>query len=242
MKRLNQVLATEQAVRKRCEDEFTRVYQGVQKTELVNGFARNYQPKDEDGEKLPAENKKVVMKASDAIRGAKKALTELLDVTATKDNTNCNARADVVVDGQVLLTGVPATHLLFLEKRMVSLIDFIKRLPVLPQDENWRLNEVQGLFETEPVETLKTKKVERHEVVVPPTKEFPAQVAKVTQDVVAGVWKTVKFSGALPPDEVTKLLERAEKLQKALKAARQEANEAPVAALSTSPILNFIFG
>jgi hypothetical protein len=52
----------------------------------------------------------------------------------------------------------------------------------------------------------------------------PAQVEVYHEDVVVGHWKTVKFSGALPAADVRAMLERVEKLQKAVKIAREDAN------------------
>ena len=48
------------------------------------------------------------------------------------------------------------------------------------------------------------------------------------EDVVIGYWKTVKFSGALPAQRINELVERVEKLQAAVKFAREEANAAEV--------------
>jgi len=241
MKRLNQILAVEQATKKKREDEFTKLYQELQKADLSAGFTRTYQPKDEEGERFPNETKRVQVRVPDTLQSVKRSLADLFDMTATKDATNQTARADIVVNGQVLATGVPATHLLFLEKKMVGIIELLKKLPTLPMDEQWTLDSVQGLYATAPTETIKTAKVVKHEVVVQATEKFPAQVVQTTKDVVQGTWKTVKFSGALPSDEVSELLARAERLQKAIKTARQEANEAPVTALTTSQILNYIF-
>ena len=242
MKRLNQLLAVEQSTKKRTEDSFTKVYQDVQKADLSVGMTRNYQPKHENGEQFPAERKLVQLKAKDAIETVHKNLTELFNLTATKDLTNTTAKADIVIDGKTIATGVPAVHLLFLEKKMVDIIGFIKKLPTLSLDEQWTSDVASGLAVTQPVETIKTAKIEENVVVVPPTDKFPAQVVKQTKDVVQGSWKTVKFSGALPAGEVSRLLARAEALQKAIKSARQEANEAEIVRLETSAVLDYIFG
>jgi hypothetical protein len=241
MKRLNQVLATESTVKTKSENTFTKVYQDVQKADLVAGLTRTYTPKVDEGEKLPAERKVVQLRVRDAVKQAKEALAELFDTTAMKDATNTTAKADVVVDGQTVLTGVPAVHLLFLEKKMTSVIEFIKKLPTLSTDEEWGVDTGTGLAVSQPVETIRQLKVEEHQVIVPATDKHPAQVAKLTKDVIVGTWRLVKYSGALPVDERNALLSRAEKLQKAVKAARQEANEAPVVNLSTSAALSYVF-
>jgi hypothetical protein len=58
-----------------------------------------------------------------------------------------------------------------------------------------------------------------------PRKRF-AQVEVYYEDVTVGFWRTVKFSGAMPAKRVNELLERVEKLQEAVKFAREEANNA----------------
>src|SRR5207342_3582487 len=98
------------------------------------------------------------------IRRTADILVELFDVTATKDYTNCKARADVVVDGKPLLREVPVTYLLFLEKQLVDLHTFIKKLPVLDASETWNFDASADAFATEPVQTVKTKKVPRNHV------------------------------------------------------------------------------
>jgi hypothetical protein len=56
------------------------------------------------------------------------------------------------------------------------------------------------------------------------TEQHPAQVEVYYEDVIVGYWRTVKFSGALPAERVNELLSRVEKLQEAVKYAREEAN------------------
>lgn len=242
MPKLNQILAIERNVKNKREDEFTKLHQDLTKSDLLFGLSRSYQPKTEGDEVFPSENKVVQLKAEEALKHLRSGLAELFDVIAQKDATNCLAKADVMVDGKALLSSVPATHLLYLEKKLVDLITFIKKLPVLPQDEQWKRNEAIGLWETAPSETVKTKKVESYNVVVPATKEHPAQAVKETKDIHVGTWKTVKYSGALTADQVSVLLERAEKLQKAVKFAREEANQTPAVALASgAAVMGYIF-
>jgi hypothetical protein len=48
------------------------------------------------------------------------------------------------------------------------------------------------------------------------------------EDVVVGHWRTVKFSGALPAKRIKELTDRVDKLQQAVKFAREEANNLEV--------------
>jgi hypothetical protein len=224
MARLNQIIAVEKGIKSRSFQELTESHQALQRTTQLAGISRTYRPKDEEGEQFPPESTRVQVKAEDVIRQTVESLTGLFDVTATKDWTNCKARADVMVDGRALLSQVPATYLLFLEKQLVDLHTFIKKLPVLDAAETWTFDASADCWATEPVQTVKTKKVPRNHVKAEATEKHPAQVEVYYEDVIVGYWRTVKFSGALPAQRINELLARVEKLQQAVKFAREEAN------------------
>lgn len=224
MARLNQIIAIEKGIKSRSVQELAEAQKALQKPALLSGIARTYRPKDEDGEQLPPESTKVQVKAEEIIRQTVEILTKLFDVTATKDWTNCRARADVVVEGQTLLTQVPVAYLLFLEKQLADLQAFIKKLPTLDASETWVFDPSADSWATEPVQTVKTKKIPRNHVKAEATEHHPAQVEVYYEDVTVGYWRTVKFSGALPARRINELLERIEKLSQAVKFAREEAN------------------
>jgi hypothetical protein len=228
MARLNQIIAVEKGIKSRSYAELTEAHQSLQKAALLAGIARNYQPRDEEGEQYPPESTRVQLRAEDVLRQTGLTLTRLFDVTATKDWTNCVARADVTVDGRVLLANVPATYLLFLEKQLTDLRTFIAKLPVLDASESWVLDQAADCWATEPVQTTRTKKIPRNHVKAEATEKHPAQVEVYYEDVVVGHWRTVKFSGALPAARVKELLGRVDTLQHAVKFAREEANNTEV--------------
>src|SRR5262249_18343059 len=160
-----------------------------------SGFYKQYQPKDEEGETYPPEHKRVQLAANEQLSSAAQLFTELFDLTATKDYANCSARADVEVGGQVLIAGAPATFLLFLEKQLNDLNTFVNELPTLDEADNWIKDDGAGLFKTEPVQTHRTKKVQKPIVLYDATPEHPAQAQLITEDVTVGHWNTVKHSG-----------------------------------------------
>jgi hypothetical protein len=226
--KLNQIIAVEKGAKTRAFAQITDAYQLLQKPAVLAGIARTYQPVDEDGEQYPPESTRVQVKAEDLIAEVTASLTELFDVTATKDWANCTATADIVVDGVTIVAAVPVTYLLFLEKQLIDFHTFVKKLPVLDPSDVWTFDGAADSYATEPVQTTKTKKVPRNHVKAEATKEHPAQVEVYHEDVVVGHWKTVKFSGALPAQRVNELTDRVERLQKAVKFAREEANTAEV--------------
>ncbi|MBA3874664.1 MAG: hypothetical protein H0X30_36515 [Anaerolineae bacterium] len=228
MAKLNQIIAVEKGIKSESLRDLTDAHQLLQKPALLSGISRTYRPKDEEGEQLPPESTKVQVKAQEAIRTTVSVLTKLFDVTATKDWANGLAKADVTVDGNVLLAQVPVSYLLFLEKQLADVHTFVKKLPTLDASESWTFDTSTDSWATEAMQTSKTKKIPRNHVKAEATEHHPAQVEVYYEDVVVGYWRTVKFSGALPATRVNELLERVEKLQQAVKFAREEANSLEV--------------
>jgi len=224
MAKLNQILAIEKGIKTRVYGEFTELHQATQKPGLMNGFHKSYQPRDEDGETYPAESQKVQHNSTDVLDRVAHGLAELFDITATKDWTNCTARAGVQVDGRVLLKDVPATYLLFLEKQLSDLHTFLSKMSELDPGADWNADPGTGLFKTDPMTTQRTKKVQRPITLYEATEEHPAQTQLITEDVIAGQWLTIKYSGAIAPPRKKQLLARIEKLSNAVKFAREQAN------------------
>jgi hypothetical protein len=242
--KLNQIIAIEKGVKSRATAAVNENYKLIQKGELFNGFDKKYQPKDEDGDKLPNESKFVQNQGQSVLAQTRKAVTELYEVTARKDWTNMAAAADVKIDGVVILPAVPVTFLLFLEKNLTDLRTFVSHLPVLDAAESWDLDPNSGLYRTSAVSTSRTKKIQTPLVLYPATDKHPAQTQIVTEDVIAGMWNTVKLSGALPRPDVVSYLDKVEKLLKAVKEAREEANMTPevVSPDVGAAVFGWIFG
>ncbi|GCE24564.1 hypothetical protein KDA_00480 [Dictyobacter alpinus] len=240
--KLNQIIAIEKGTKSRSLQELTESHHNLQKTTLLAGISRTYRPKDEEGEQFPPESTRVQLRAEEVIRTTSEMLTKLFDVVATKDWANCQAKADVIIDGKILLAQVPATYLLFLEKQLVDVYTFIKKLPVLDASELWTFDPSADCWATEPVQTVKTKKIPRNHVKAEATEKHPAQVDVYYEDVVVGNWRTIKFSGSLPAKRVNELLNRVEKLQEAVKFAREEANNQDVTELKVgAAVFNYLF-
>ncbi|MEV4563900.1 hypothetical protein AB0K12_09025 [Nonomuraea sp. NPDC049419] len=224
MTKLNQILAVEKGVKSDVQRKVTDAYHQIQKAPLLSGLSRTYQPIDDEGEQLPPESTRVQVQAEEVLKGVGATLTRLFDVTATKDWANCEAKASVRVDGEVLLEDVPVTYLLFLEKQLTDVYTFVSKLPTLDPAETWSRDEATDTWRTDPVKTTRTKKVPRNHVLAEATEKHPAQVQVYNEDVVVGYWTKVAFSGALPQRRVNELLARVQKLQDAVKYAREEAN------------------
>lgn len=222
--KLHQLLAIEKDTKSTAHQVITDFYHKIEKAPLMSGISRRYRPISEEGEKLPSESTLVQLRVEDTFPEIRETLSKLFDLTLQKETANQGARADVVVDGTVLLKDVPVCALLFLEKQITDLHTFIDKLPVLDPSEQWERDPAQNCWATKPVETHRTKKEPRVVVKAEATDKHPAQVEVVHEDRVVGYWSTVKFSGALPADRKAVLKDRVTKLRRAVMVAREEAN------------------
>jgi hypothetical protein len=242
MAKLNQIIAIQAGKKSQAKETLTQAYHQIKKPDLLAGLVRTYQPRDEGGEPQPEERKHVQVKVNDLINRVTRDLTEMFDVVATQDWANCQAKADVVVDGHKLLDGVPVTHLLFLEKQLVDLRTFIEALPMLDPADEWDYKPELDSFVSRPSRSNRTKKVPRNHIKYEATKEHPAQVEMYMEDVWVGTWTTTKFSGAIPAATRNAMLERVRKLADAVKSAREEANALEVRTHKVAAaVLGYVF-
>ncbi len=239
MQKLCHVLAVEKQIKTTSGAKQTVLYHNLQKDALLNGIARTYAPLNEDGEKFPDEKQLVQFRLSEALAELRETMTPLYDVVATKDMANCSARADVEVDGVVILRDVPAVTLLYLEKQLVDVHTLVSKLGELTTTENWHYDSNTDSFKSDEVRTAKTKKIAKPFIKYAHTEQHPAQVDVVTEDIVAGYWTTVKYSGAMQRDAKRKLVLRTEKLLASVKRARETANQVEAPAVS---IAEKVFG
>lgn len=242
MPKLNQIIAVSNGKKTQTQKTLTDIYQKLGKTELFSGLSRVYRPDDDAGETLPAENKVVQIRVSDAIQEASATLTELFDTVLTQDVANTQAKADVVVDGTTLLKNVPVTYLLFLEKQLTDIRTFISHLPVLDPSETWNYDPNTDCYRTNPTISNRNKKVYRNHVKAEASDKHPAQVEVYTEDVKVGEWNVTRFAGAIPAKQKHEFLAKLAKLDEAVKFARETANAMDVQKQEVgSVILDYIF-
>lgn len=228
MTRLNQIVALEKGLKGRTQDKITKLHHLLQKRELFSGFSRIYTPKDEEGEQFPPEGTHIQQRVDDHLKDASAALTQLFDVVATKEWGNVVAKADVVVNGKVLVAQAPVPYLLFLEKSLVDWRTFVTKLPVLDPAEVWTYDADNSRNRTELKKSFKTKKVPKSMIAAPATDRHPAQVHLYNEDVTIGWWEKTDFSSAIPARERDLLVERANVLIDAVKSAREAANNTEI--------------
>lgn len=158
-----------------------------------------------------------------------RAFTSYIDLLMQKDRTNQDARADVIVNGEVLLSGVPATALLTLEARLADARKKLEAAPTLQPGPVWVEDKSESMWKTEePSVSFRTRKTIRPIVLVQATKEHPAQVEKVAEDVPIARIERVTWSGMWTSKQKHDALARLDALVIAVKKARQRANRTDV--------------
>ena len=225
MAKMHELLAAEPNVKVKAEvilKEAINTF--VKKQGLFDGIIRTYQPKDDEGEQFPAESKELSTTVLDKLDYTFIPLIQRLDLIASKEITNTVAKADITINGKVLIADVPATSLLAMEKEVKKWRELLLHVLTLEPGVKWHFDTQNGYHKTNPVQTLKGKKIDDVLIKYPATKEHPAQTEVVTKDIIVGTWETIKLSGAIPAARKAELLNKVDVLEIEIKAARQRAN------------------
>lgn len=158
----------------------------------------------------------------------KSDLAKAVDVAYQVDIANTEAKADVVTeDDELLLKDIPATALLQLEKRVAEWKDLIQSIPTLDPAKGFQLDTARGhgYYKARDVTKPRTKKVPDVITLAPATKEHPAQTQLISVDKPTGTILEQEWSSLITPATKSDLLDRVEKLLRAVSKARSKANE-----------------
>ena len=193
-----------------------------------------------------SDHKAMVTTVGEKLSYVGKHLIKYYDAISRKERTNQEARADLVINGNVLIADMPGTLLLGLESRLRSFRTMCESIPTLQPGIVWEHDESRAgrVYKmSEPRKRFKTEKIKESKVIVQPTKEFPAQVDTWTVDKPCGTITDQIWSGMLSPAEKSDLIGRVDTILRAVKKARQRANEAEVVDLRIGKIIiDYILG
>lgn len=165
MPKLNQINALVTGRKSEVEKGVTEIYKVLQKPELFMGREGVYRPDDEaNGEKLPREHQKVQHTVNDLLHTAQLKWTELWDLSATQDTANQKAKANIEVDGTLVLADVPVTTLLFLEKQINDVESMITKIPTPDAAEDWTYDGNVGLLRSQVTISARTRKDRKRHV------------------------------------------------------------------------------
>jgi hypothetical protein len=190
------------------------------------GNVRTYQPKEDTGEKFPDELEPLVTTVPEKLQYYLDSLSDLISHSVVKEETNATAIADLIYDKKVIKKDVHATALLTLENKLKGLRSKLMAIPTLDPKYMWNWNKDQNYYQTDPIQTLKSKKVPTVLVKYEATDKHPAQTELIHEDQTVGIWTTTKLSGAISSKMKSEILTRYDKWELAVKDARQRANNA----------------
>lgn len=211
----------------------------------LTGLSRVYRPVTEDGDQLPPQARRVQITAAELLTRVNESLTKMFNVKFSREEGNCNAKADVKVDGDTLLTDVPVGYLMFLEAQLTKIVELIDDIPTLNPADDWSDSAPglrDGVWQSAERTTAVPKRVPQVQVLYDATKEHPAQVRPYETEVTVGWWTTVKYSGQMDPKRQQEMRARAIKVQEAVRKAREQANRLETTNRDAAPLLAYIFG
>jgi hypothetical protein len=241
--KLNQIVAVEANVKEGAATALrtATTYLGAD-AKAFTGIARTYVPLDPDDHahapERPVQRQMPQVVAEDVLERLGHELERLFDVTLTKEATDAQATADVVVtapNGQshVLVHDAPVTYLLFLEKQVNRLEQVFNALPLRDPGQTWEPDQgMEGVWRTPEGRRQHRTKVrhnwEKAPAVIQDGVGIPAQVEVFTDDDVVGHWNETHFSGAVSADRARQLRGKLAELKRAVISAREEANSITV--------------
>lgn len=232
MTKLHELLAVEtnyqnQASKTRAELEKTF----KDKRHLFEEKLVTFKPNGEGATPVVENQSNIQSTIKDEIDWITKILTKAYDASHQIDVANTMAKADLVTeDGHTLLTAVPATSLLRIEHRLGELRELVVAVPTLDPAKGFTVDVARGknIFRAREINTFRTRKEFKFTVMVPPTKEHPAQIEKYHVDEPIGTIQGQEWSALITPATKADVLDRVDILLRAVKKARARANEQEV--------------
>jgi hypothetical protein len=254
MTKLHEVLAVEadkEGIAKKVLAESVQVFKS--KHHLFTGFNKSLSmDSDDEGnaslESASKESQLIETTVGERLEYTEVALTDWLDVVLQKEATNqSSAKADLVIDGNVIASNVPATFLLGLETKLKHVRTMYEAMPTLAPGIIWEadVNAVkEGIYRSREADIkAKTQKRPMHRVLVEPTAHHRAEIEKWNEEVVVGKYTTNHQSSMLPAAAKSKIMGRIDSLIQATKQARMRANTAEVEKVNIGQALfGFIHG
>ncbi len=231
MPKLHEVLAAESVASKqadKCRTDLLNTFD--KKRHLFEEKNVTFHPADEGAQPVVEEQSKLQSTIPDELTWIRGIWSPALDSAYQIDLGNLVAKADIVLDdGTIIAKDVPATTLLQMEKRVDELHALVDKVPTLDPAKGYEPDAQKGkhVYKSREESKTRTKKTQRAIVLIAPTPEHPGQAQLITDDLPTGTIRSVSWSSLITPAQKAELLERAERLKRAIKTARARANDTP---------------
>lgn len=201
-------------------------------SEFYMGLSKTYKPFDEaDKDLVPPQSKEIVDTVLNKLNYTFGKVAAEYDLLLQKEATNQRAVADIVIDGKVVSAEVPVNFLLTLERRLEKIRNLVTEAPTLPNGPDWIADQQrgEGYYKLRgPQISYRTKKEKTFNVVVPPTKEHPAQVKEGETTTTIGSYEEMLFDSRMTSHDKAVILERIDTIIKEVRKAIRRANQLDV--------------
>lgn len=202
----------------------------------VDKTLKMFDEKESNVEAANAQHQAVTTTVRAKLKYIEKDIARWWDAFLQKEATNQEAKADLVVAGEVIAKDLPAAFFLGMEKELKALRSVYEAIPTLAPGVEWVKDETlsaqdnaKGLYRNaQPVKKLKTKQTVEHKIIVPATPEHPAQVESWTEQMPVGEFTEQVYCSMVTPAEKSVMLQRITLLIAAVKKARMRANSTDV--------------
>lgn len=177
---------------------------------------------------FPEEFKEMSAKVLECLDRFKQVSGNYYDIIYQKGKSNQSAKADVIIDGVIIIKNVPVSVLLDLESKLSKARQVYESIPVLPAGNEWEKDESlgDGIYKlVHDEKTSKTEKTFKHKVLCEPTPHHPAQIEKWQETIVIGIYTKKIWCSMISASDKAKLLQKFDQLLIAIKKARQRANQ-----------------
>jgi hypothetical protein len=242
MPKLHELLAVEGDLKARAQQEKSRITKlFTDGTGRLLGRVITYQV-DEGEDPRPPEITELATTTQVELDQFRAAYSQWLDVAIKKEVTNQETAANVTVgDVDIFKVALPATALLNLESKLTEIRAVYAGVPTLDPAERWEWDEGRSHYISVDRISNITKKVPKVLVLSEATEQHPAQTQPYHEDVKVGTRTTVLHSGMLTPKNKREILDRIDKLLRAVKEARQRANDVEITDVKVAEaIFNYI--
>jgi len=242
---LHEALAVRQTLNQQATTVVNNEIQNFKsKQHIFEGHVTTFKPLEEGAKDVIEDAAPMSAVVKENLEYGVKAFAKALECEYQIERGNQNARADVICDGVTVFKDAPATFLLVISKRLKEIRNLYDAIPTMDMKKGFEVDNragKAGVYVSNPDVRKRTKKDEQHIVVVQPTKEHPAQVAKVVKDIETGVLETIHYAGKLTPHDKAALIGRIDRLIRAVDRARSAANRVEIDTTPvTKTLVNFL--
>lgn len=149
-----------------------------------------------------------------------------VDLNFTIDVANTQAFETLEHDGVVFSNRVPATFLVHLEKKLNQVLTLVQAIATADPAAGFKPDYSMGenVLKADPITRPKTAKIEEFVTVAQATDKHPAQVQKVTKDVIQGHVTTTNWVSLPTVHQKAEMIARIVALKDAVVQARARAN------------------